>query len=115
MTAPLVHQYADSEVLAEMVAIAQAALVDNGIEVLAARDLSHTITERIRLGLGGSYIPRGKSMDVNRIRLDILTRWNGDNTHMLCQEHGISERRLRQLNEEARRDANPARPPGKIF
>ncbi len=85
------------EALAEFAALVAATLIDEGVAVDSAQSLSRAITERVRLILGGTYIPRGISVDVERVRRDIALRWNGTNTRELCLEHGISERRLRQL------------------
>lgn len=91
------------EGLAQLAAIVEATLVDEGVEPVRALTLSRVVTERIRRGLGGTYIPR-KSIEY--VRREIARRWDGNNTRDLCDEFGVGERRLRQLAEEGRADLN---------
>lgn len=89
------------EGLAQLAAIVEATLIDEGIDSARALTLSRVLTERIRRGLGGQYLPR-KSTDY--VREQIGRRWNGTSksTRELCDEFHIGERRLRQYFEEWR-------------
>ena len=91
------------EILAEHAAVVAATLVDEGIDIAQAQSLARAVTERVRIALGGCYIPRGTFLDIDRMRQDIAARWNGSNTRELCREYGITERSLRRYAEQARK------------
>ena len=91
------------EILSEHATVVAATLVDEGIDIAQAQALARAVTERVRIALGGCYIPRGTFLDIDRMRQDIGQRWNGSNTRELCREYGITERSLRRYAEQARK------------
>ena len=92
------------ETLDELRGIVVAALVDRGDDVGKALSAAVDIVERVRGAWGGQkiYIPTGKSIETEKMRREVLARWNGKNTRELCDELGVTESRLRQLHQEAR-------------
>lgn len=94
------------EALEELAAHVAAVLMTGGLEANLAQGLAQKTVDRVRASWGGYefYFPRGRSADVDAMRQAIYARWTGSNTRALCDEYHISERRLRQLYDEARRE-----------
>jgi Mor family transcriptional regulator len=60
------------------------------------------IVERIRIELGGSYLPRGSVFDVKKLKRAVCREFDGINHAALARKHRISETRVRQIIEEER-------------
>lgn len=92
------------ETLDELRGIVAASLVDDGLDIDRANTVSWKVVERVRGAWGGQkiYIPTGKAVETEKMRREVLARWNGKNTRELCEELGVTEGRLRQLHSEAR-------------
>lgn len=101
------------EVLEDIAAKLTEMLVDEGLAADKARAIAFRHAEQIRRDYGGRrlYIPSGVSFERDRVKRAIFGRWNSQNTYTLCKEFGITEAYLRQLFEEARREAVEQQPP----
>jgi len=67
--------------------------------VAAPEAAAASLIERILLRLGGAhvYLPKRTSRDRDRIRAEILTRFNGRNLFELAREYEMTPRHLRRI------------------
>ncbi|MBI3043589.1 MAG: hypothetical protein HYY78_12285 [Betaproteobacteria bacterium] len=72
-----------------------------------AEALARALVDSMRRNWGGTqvYIPSQRPIDRLLRDAEIARRWNGRNTLELCREFGISDERVRQIYDEARRKA----------
>jgi len=81
-----------------------------------ARELAFRASERTRDSIGGEqlYIPKGRYFALSVRDRQIFAKWNGNNTHILCQEFDVTERHIYRIVEAMRKEEQERRQ-GKLF
>jgi len=93
-----------------------ARFVEMGETTERARELAFAASEVTRASIGGEqlYIPKGRYFALSVRDREIFLRWNGQNTHLLCQEFDVTERHIYRIVEAMRKEEQERRQ-GKLF
>lgn len=113
MTDPAVEY---PEFLTELAEQMTELLVGRGLPADQAAEIGREAAERVRQTWGGIevYIPKGRSFTLSQRDLEIWNEWNGRNVVELCRKHDLTEQRLYQILDAARRRGIGKRQ-GKLF
>ena len=104
------------EILLDYIDTLTARGVKKGKTTEQAREDAFEAAEEWREGYGGEqiYIAKGRYFTLSGRDRKIYDRWNGKNTHLLCQEFDVTERHIYRIVEAVRKEEMERRQ-GKLF
>lgn len=90
------------ETLVDIGSIVAGGLVSLGLDAPQVQAGAFAITEAIRRECGGTYLPRGKSLELSQREEQIWQKFDGTNYTMLAKTYGLCEVQIRNIVRRAR-------------